>query len=121
MITGERKKGRYVYYRCTERHAGKCELPRFREQEIGERLSGAIAAIRLPKDVTQMIETALRAEQDHTQSHIDAERARLTKELNSLQTQRDEAYTDKLRGEITVEFWRERQAKWARRSTPRST
>ncbi|HVZ84376.1 MAG TPA: hypothetical protein VG893_11945 [Terracidiphilus sp.] len=76
-------------------------------------MSEAIAAIHLPKDVSQMIATTLRAEQDHTQSHIDAEKARLTKELNSLQTQRDEAYTDKLRGEITVEFWRARQAKWA--------
>lgn len=113
MITGERKKERYVYYRCTERRNGNCELPRFREQEIGDRLSEAIAAIRLPRDVAQTIETKLRAEQDHTQSHINATRARLTEELNSLQTQRDDAYTDKLKGEITVEFWRVRQAKWA--------
>jgi DNA invertase Pin-like site-specific DNA recombinase len=113
MITGERKKGRYVYYRCTERCNGHCKLPRFREQEIGERLSAAIAAIRLPKDVAQTIETTLRAEQDHTQSQIDKERTRLTRELSTLQTQRDDAYTDKLKGEITVEFWRARQAKWA--------
>jgi site-specific DNA recombinase len=113
MISGERKKGRYVYYRCTERSNGKCELPRFREQEIGGRLSVTISAIRLPKDVAQMIEAKLRAEQDRTQSHIKAERDRLMTELNTLQTQRDDAYTDNLKGEITVEFWRARQARWA--------
>ena len=113
MITGERKKGRYVYYRCTERRNGNCTLPRFREQEIGERLSEAIAAIRLPKEVAQMIETKLRAEQDKAHVKIAEERDRLTGALHTLQTQRDDAYTDKLRGEITVEFWRSRQAKWA--------
>ena len=36
-VTAELKKNKYVYYRCTG-HKGPCALPRFREQEIAERL-----------------------------------------------------------------------------------
>ena len=36
-VTAEFKKGKYTYYRCTG-HRGKCDLPYFREEEIGDRL-----------------------------------------------------------------------------------
>ena len=36
-ITAEIKKARYVYYHCTG-HRGKCELPYFREEDLGNRL-----------------------------------------------------------------------------------
>jgi hypothetical protein len=36
-VTGEIKKGKYVYYRCTGYH-GKCDLPRFKEEELAARL-----------------------------------------------------------------------------------
>jgi site-specific DNA recombinase len=32
MVTGEVQKAKYVYYRCTG-HRGKCDLPRFREED----------------------------------------------------------------------------------------
>jgi len=37
MVTGEVQKAKYVYYRCTG-HRGKCDLPRFREEDIANRL-----------------------------------------------------------------------------------
>jgi site-specific DNA recombinase len=37
LITGEIKKGKYVYYHCTHGR-GHCELPWFREEEIAEEL-----------------------------------------------------------------------------------
>ena len=112
MITGERKKEIYVYYRCTCGR-GPCSLPRFREEEISDRLRTVMEAIRLPEDVARMIETTMHAEQDQTQRRIDAQRTQLKYDLNSLQAQRNTAYTDKLNGEISVDFWREMQTQWA--------
>ena len=112
MITGERKKDRYVYYRCTYGR-GTCGLPRFREQEISERLQTVMKRIRLPESVAQMIETTLQAEQDQTQKRIDTERAKLNDELNTLQSQRNAAYTDKFKGEISADFWRALEVQWA--------
>jgi len=37
MVTAEIKKEKYVYYRCTG-YRGKCDLPRFREEDIADRL-----------------------------------------------------------------------------------
>jgi len=36
-VTAEIKKSKYVYYHCTG-YRGKCQLPYFREEEIGSRL-----------------------------------------------------------------------------------
>ena len=43
-VTAELKKGKYVYYRCSG-YRGKCDLPRFREQEISDRLGGILKDI----------------------------------------------------------------------------
>ncbi len=50
----------------------------------------------------------------HTQSRNDAAqaRARLERELAALHVRMDAAYTDKLDGKITEEFWQRRQADW---------
>jgi site-specific DNA recombinase len=36
-VTGEVKKQKYVYYRCSG-YRGRCDLPRFREEEIASRM-----------------------------------------------------------------------------------
>jgi hypothetical protein len=36
-LTAEIKKGKFIYYHCTG-HRGKCELPYFREEDLGDRL-----------------------------------------------------------------------------------
>jgi hypothetical protein len=61
MITGERKKEIYVYYRCTHGR-GPCSLPRFREQEIIEMFAPLMDAIQIPEDVAQHIKTTLQFE-----------------------------------------------------------
>lgn len=47
MLTGEVKKEKYVYYRCTG-HRGKCDLPRFREEEIAEKLGEPLKGLQVP-------------------------------------------------------------------------
>jgi site-specific DNA recombinase len=37
MLTGDVQKQKYVYYRCTG-NRGKCDLPRFKEEVLSERL-----------------------------------------------------------------------------------
>lgn len=112
MITGERKQGRYVYYRCTYAH-GDCGGPRFREQEVIDRMATAIEAIKLPKDVALMIESKLQAELDQIRRQGDQERVKLSDALSALQCTRAKAYTDKLNGDISADFWRTLERGWA--------
>ena len=46
-ITAERKKEKYVYYRCTG-YRGKCSTPRFTEPEMAEKLGIILKEIQIP-------------------------------------------------------------------------
>ena len=48
-MTGERKKGKYVYYHSTG-YRGKCPTPWFTEAEISSRLGVVIKDIHVPSD-----------------------------------------------------------------------
>ncbi len=110
-VTGEIKKGKYVYYRCTG-FRGKCALPRFREQEISERLGHVLQDVHIPAEVVRSIEASLQQAQRKMRDNASQERTRLERELASLHGRMDAAYLDKLDGKITEEFWQRKQADW---------
>jgi site-specific DNA recombinase len=100
-----------VYYRCTG-FRGKCALPRFREQEISERLGHVLQDVHIPAEVVRSIEASLQQAQKKMRDNALQERARLERELTSLYGRMDAAYLDKLDGKITEDFWHRKQADW---------
>jgi site-specific DNA recombinase len=110
-VTAELKKGKYVYYRCSGGR-GRCALPRFREQELAEKLGHIIRDVSIPPDVAQRIAKAMESEHVHLAARIAQERARLSRELSTLRARMDAAYSDKLDGKISEEFWQRKQAEW---------
>ncbi len=110
-VTAELKKNKYVYYRCSHGR-GPCELPRFREEEIAEKLGSVLRGVSLPSDVARAIETALQREHAEMGKRAATERARLERELDALHRRMDTAYDDKLNGTISDEFWQRKQADW---------
>ncbi len=50
MVTGEVQKQKYVYYRCTG-HRGKCDLPRFREDDLALRMGEPLKGLQVPPEV----------------------------------------------------------------------
>ena len=57
-VTAEFKKQKCTYCRCTG-YRGKCDLPYFREEEMGERLGHGLQAIHIPDDVLAQLEESL--------------------------------------------------------------
>jgi site-specific DNA recombinase len=110
-ITGELKKHKYVYYRCTG-HRGPCVLPRFREQEIAERFGHVLKDVYLPAEVVQSIQSSLERVHVQTRNQAIQERVRLDRELQTLHARMDATYTDKLDGKISEEFWQRKQVDW---------
>jgi site-specific DNA recombinase len=110
-VTAELKKNKYVYYRCSGGR-GPCELPRFREEEIIERLGSVLRNVSIPSDVARSIEEALQREQNEMRKRATAEQARVERELDALHRRMDAAYDDKLNGTISDEFWQRKQAEW---------
>jgi len=112
-VTAELKKKKYVYYRCSGGR-GPCELPRFREQEIAERLGHVLRDVTIPPEVAERITKAMEREHVHVGARMAQERARLNRELSALRARMDTAYCDKLDGKISEDFWQRKQADWER-------
>ena len=49
-VTAEVKKEKYVYYRCSGGR-GPCDLPRFREQDIAEKLGHVLEHVTIPAEI----------------------------------------------------------------------
>jgi hypothetical protein len=110
-VTGEIKKGKYVYYRCTGYH-GKCDLPRFKEEELAARLGEPLKHLQVPREIVEQIVTTLREDQKDAASKVNADRSRLEGRLTAVRNRMDAAYIDKLDGKISEEFWERKMADW---------
>jgi site-specific DNA recombinase len=112
-ITAERKKQKYVYYRCTG-YRGKCTTPRFTEPEIAEKLGGILKGIQIPDHVLTGLQKSLARDQEQAQAVITAQRNALQPRLTAVRRRIDQAYQDKLDGKIPEEFWKRKMAEWTR-------
>jgi site-specific DNA recombinase len=110
-VTAEIQKQKYTYYRCT-RFRGKCALPFIREEELGKRLGQILQDIYVPDGVVAQVIAALSESQLQTNTAKKEQRQQLQKRLTSLRNRMDEAYSDKLDGVITPEFWQRKTAEW---------
>jgi site-specific DNA recombinase len=110
-VTAEIKKSKYIYYHCTG-YRGKCELPYFREDEIGNRLGGILQNIRIPDDILGQLETSLLADKDREQVIRRQKVDRLQQRLTTVRRHLDQAYLDKLDDRITEDFWRGKSTEW---------
>ena len=105
------KKNKYTYYRCTG-YRGKCELPYFREEELGQRLGQILQNIHIPDEIPTQLEKSLLTDKDRQEAARKLEEARLQQRLAMVRRRLDQAYLDKLDGRISEEFWRAKAAEW---------
>jgi site-specific DNA recombinase len=110
-LTGDIQKGKYVYYRCTG-HPGKCDLPRFREEDLAQRLGEPLKGLQVPEDIVSQIVTNLCKDQQQSASRVSAERSRLDARLMAIRKRMDGAYADKLDGKISEDFWERKASDW---------
>jgi site-specific DNA recombinase len=110
-VTAELKKGKYVYYRCSG-YRGKCPLPRFREEQIAEKLGQILKDIQIPDAAVARIERSLDGARLQQRDRAAGERARLEQRLADVSRRMDQAYTDKLDGKIPEDFWQRKMIDW---------
>jgi site-specific DNA recombinase len=111
MLTGDVQKEKYIYYPCTG-NRGKCDLPRFREEVLANRLGERLKGLQvLPEIVAQVVDT-LREDRKHQESKLSAERSRLDSRLTLIRNRMNAAYADKLDGKIPEDFWNRKMSEW---------
>jgi site-specific DNA recombinase len=111
MLTGDVQKEKYVYYRCTG-HRGKCDLPRFREEDIINRLGEPLKNLQVPTEIVSQIVDRLRDDQRRARGKVSQERTFLESRLTSIRNRMDKAYSDKLDGKIAEDFWERLMTEW---------
>jgi len=110
-VTAEIKKEKYTYYRCTG-FRGKCGLPYFREQELGDRLGQVLKDIDIPDDILARLQDSLLNDRGHREELRRQQGERLAQRLTQVHQRMDLAYQDKLDGRITEELWSRKSAEW---------
>jgi hypothetical protein len=111
-VTADIKKGRYVYYKCTNFHGG-CTEGYYRQEVLEGQFAQIVAGIRLDGEVVEWVKDALNQSLAQETAHHQEAVTRLTRELEQVKRRLNQAYLDKLDGTITEDFWAERAAELA--------
>jgi site-specific DNA recombinase len=109
-MTPDMKKGRYLYYRCTE-YKGKCKNS-ISEPILVSKLEDVIKQINITPEIAEELrETLHESNQDKVKFHEEAITA-LEREYRETRNRLNKAYEDRINGLITESFWRERPTNW---------
>lgn len=112
-ITGDIKKGKYIYYRCANktRNCSHKSL-NVKQETIEKQFEEAVRKVNITSEHKKAIARALK------ESHIEEEKfhqeqiKNLQLRCEKLRNRISNIYTDKLDGEITYEFWIEKNNEW---------
>ena len=109
LMSGDLKKGKYVYYAC----AGTKKCRRYySEKMLEEETLKILGSIQINQAVADWILGEL--EKLHDGDFDEAALAKLTSRRRELQRLRSQAYEEKLLGKIDEGFWKERDSAWQR-------
>lgn len=112
QITAEKKKGRYIYYHCTN-GKGSCEnVTWVREEKIEEQYLEALRKISLPRDIVEFTRDTLLSSHKEEREFRETQIRTLTARYKKLESYIDNLYTDKLEGTIELSYWKRRTAEY---------
>lgn len=104
MITPEKKKGKYVYYHCTE-YYGKHKADYIREEELTGQFARLYKSLQIPPDVIDQITSTIReSHQDKTQFHRTMLQS-YQSDYKKYESRIEKMYEDKLDDRITESFY----------------
>jgi site-specific DNA recombinase len=109
LLSGDLKKGRYIYYSCGGTKGCRRSYP---EKIFEEETLGILGSLQIDQSVCEWILQELEAMEDTSadEKHV----TRLVGRRRELQQLRSRAYEEKLLGKIDEKFWIERCAAWQR-------
>ena len=110
-MTAEKKKGKYIYYRCTGFH-GACGNTYIREERLADLLGGVIQPIQITDDIADSIATALRASDDGAEKRRVCDLRQIEQRRRAAATKLDRGYDDFVSGRISEDFWTRKSQEW---------
>ena len=111
MLTAQRQKGRYVYYKCTN-YGKSCSQGYYREEILAEQFEQYVRGIQLRPVVVDWANDVLKQSLEEETDFHNSAVTRLNRELEQIKGRMNQAYLDKLDGKIDDEFWADCSARW---------
>lgn len=113
-ITAEMKKGKYIYYHCTQ-GKGDCDGGSIRQEALEEQFSEIVRRISIDDKRLEWFKKALTESHAQEKDHHNETVAALNREHKQLQHYLDTAYQDRLNGVIDAAHWADASMKWKNR------
>ena len=111
MITPEKKKGKYVYYHCTQ-YNGKHATKWLREEDLTKQFSDVFKGLQMPREVVEDITQSLReAHKDKSHFHRSILEGYQT-EYQKYEERIEKMYEDKLDGRITDDYYDQKRQEY---------
>ena len=110
-ITAERKKGKYVYYHCTD-FRGECDNTYIREERLADLLGDIIKPIQISSLIADDIANAIQSTDCDAERHRTDAIRQLDQRCRAVVAKQDRAYEDFVEGRISEEFWTRKSQRW---------
>ena len=110
-MTAEKKKAKYIYYRCTG-FKGACGNTYIREERLADLLGGTIAPIQITAEIAAGIADALRTDEGEVQQRRTEAIHQLEQRRRAVTGKLDRGYDDFVSGAISDELWKRKSAEW---------
>lgn len=112
-IVGQIKKGKYIYYSCSDKTKGCPNNKIYVRQETIEKVfEQAIKKINITTEQKESFVIALKESHKDEKEYFAEQIESYRKRCDILQARINKLYTDKLDGIITEEFWSEKHNEW---------
>lgn len=112
-IVGQIKKGKYIYYSCSDK-TKNCPNRKIyvRQENIEKVFEQAIKDVEITTQQKEAIIIALKESHKDESEYYAEQIANYRKQCDILQSRINKLYTDKLDGIISEEFWAEKHNEW---------
>ncbi len=109
LFTMEMKKGKYIYYHCTNSKKN-CSVVNVREERIEEQAVALLSDIALPDDLLPLVIKALKESEKDVHDHQVKKRLDCEGQYQNLKAKLRLLYDDRLEGRISVDFYENTKA-----------
>ncbi len=102
-ISPELKKGKYVYYHCTNYHKKHKKLDWINQDDLLKQVKKLLKSIKLSPKAVQKLKSKLRTVHESEQFYFKESKAKLEKRFNAIGGYKKVMYEDRLEGRITTD------------------
>lgn len=115
-ITGDMKKKKYIYYKCTE-YNGKHGAKYVKEADITKQVVAALKNLKVSKPAMETLLGSLKESHEGKKQFQETMLNQLNNEYARLKNRIEQLYDDKLDGNITEEEYKERNTRYRQKQS----